>query len=91
MHLANQIRAAIGVTPFVVVPAEHAAVAITVGAGHQGVNNRRVRIADDVARYQRNFGILHDAIEGTCRRIANHLIDEVAMRLGAEFNDEIHQ
>src|SRR5674476_1354015 len=56
----DEVHDAVRVAPLVVVPGQDLEPSVAIGAGGEGVENRRMRVADDVGGDQRHLAVLHD-------------------------------
>src|SRR6185436_5459357 len=71
----DQVDHAVGVAPFVVVPGDHLDVAVPLGMSRQGVEDGRMRVADDVGGDQRHLAVFDDPGERPRGGLADRIVD----------------
>src|SRR3954454_19949244 len=74
-HLLRQVDAAVGVAPLVVIPGEELHEGPVDHLGLLGVEDRRVRVGDDVRGDDRILGVLEEPREGTIRSLLHRGVD----------------
>src|SRR5687768_6589511 len=92
----SELDHAVREAPLVVVPAEDLREVLALNLRDGGVEDRRVRIADEVARDERLVAVKEDALEGAVRRALHRRVDRVLrerlLRLEREVDEaDVHR
>src|ERR1019366_8138483 len=86
----DEVHDAVRVAPLVVVPGQDLEPSVAIGAGGEGVEDRRMRVADDVGGDQRHLAVLHDPPHRALSRGPDRRVDVFDRRLFQEPQREVY-
>jgi len=84
-----EVDDAVGVTPLVVVPGADLDPVAVEDLGEAGIEDRRVRIVDDVDRDDRVDGVLEDVAQIGHRRVLHRLVDLLDGRFFVQLDNQV--